>query len=85
MFYKITLQRSLIGLPQKSRSIVKSLGLGKRGSIAYQKISPSTAGAILRVKELVDVELTDKALTKAEVHDSRRSNPGFIIEKRVST
>ncbi|CAH01328.1 mitochondrial 54S ribosomal protein uL30m [Kluyveromyces lactis] len=83
VFYRITLQRSVIGTPQKTRAVVKSLGLGKRGSVAYQPATPSIAGAVAQIKELVSVELADKALSKAEQRELRKSNPGFTVEKRV--
>lgn len=83
VFYRITLQRSIIGTPKKTRAVVKSLGLGKRGSVVYQPASPSIAGAVARVKELVSVELSDIALTKEEQRELRKSNPGFTVEKRV--
>ncbi|EDO14406.1 hypothetical protein Kpol_237p2 [Vanderwaltozyma polyspora DSM 70294] len=83
-FYKITLTRSLIGLPQATRNIVKTIGLGKRGSIVYREVTPSIAGSLAKVKELVSVELSDKMLTREEVNASRKSNPGFTVEKRVN-
>ncbi|AMD20293.1 HDL451Wp [Eremothecium sinecaudum] len=83
VFFKVTLSRSTIGMPKKTRSIVKSLGLGKRGSIVYQPVSEPIVGAIAKVKELVTVEVTEKALTKEEQRELRKSEPGFILEKRI--
>ncbi|CCD24841.1 mitochondrial 54S ribosomal protein uL30m NDAI_0E00250 [Naumovozyma dairenensis CBS 421] len=82
VFYKITLQRSLIGLPKQTRTIVKTIGLGKRGSIVYRRVTPAMAGSLAKVKELIDVEITEKALNKMEQRELRKSNPGFTIEKR---
>lgn len=83
VFYKITLVRSLIGTPKATRTIVKTLGLGKRGSTVYRRATPAIAGSILRVKELVDVQLSETSLTKEEQRILRKSNPGFEVEKRA--
>lgn len=83
VFYKITLSRSVIGTPQKTRAMVKGLGLGKRGSVVYQPATPSIAGAVAKIKELVTVELSDKSLNKAQQRELRKSNPGFTVEKRA--
>lgn len=84
VFYKITLSRSLIGVPHTTKSIVKSLGLGKTGSIVYQKVTPSCAGALAKVKELVKVEVSENKLSKEEQRELRKSHPGFTVEKRPS-
>ncbi|AAS53821.1 AFR450Cp [Eremothecium gossypii ATCC 10895] len=83
VFYKITLARSTIGLPDKVKGVVHSLGLGKRGTTVYRKVSPGSAGSIAKIKELVKVEVTEHALTKEEQRMLRKSNPGFTVEKRV--
>ena len=83
VFYKVTLSRSLIGMPEISKNIVKSIGLGKRGSVVYRRATPAIAGSIARVKELVSVELSEHMVTKEQERESRKSNPGFIVEKRV--
>lgn len=82
VFYKITLVRSLIGTPQATRTIVKTLGLGKRGSTVYRRVTPAIAGSILKVKELVKVELSETSLTNEEQRNLRKSNPGFTVERR---
>lgn len=82
VFYKITLSRSLIGVPHTTRSIVKSLGLGKTGSVVYQRVTPACAGALAKIKELVKVEVTEKKLSKMQQRELRKSNPGFTVEKR---
>ncbi|AJS85283.1 BPK_HP2_G0041380.mRNA.1.CDS.1 [Saccharomyces cerevisiae] len=83
VFYKVTLRRSLIGVPHTTKSIVKSLGLGKRGSIVYKKVNPAIAGSLAKVKELVKVEVTEHELTPSQQRELRKSNPGFIVEKRT--
>ncbi|CAR21945.1 54S ribosomal protein L33, mitochondrial [Lachancea thermotolerans] len=83
VFYKITLSRSTIGLPKATKSVVSSLGLGKTGSVVYRQVTPSIAGSIAKVKEVVRVEVTEHALTKEQQRELRKSNPGFTVEKRV--
>lgn len=80
VYFKVTLVRSVIGMPKTTRSIVKSIGLGKRGSTVYQPALPSIAGSIAKIKELVSVEVTEKPLSKAEQRELRKSNPGFTVE-----
>lgn len=84
VFYKITLSRSLIGVPHTTKTIVKSLGLGKRGSMIYRRVTPACAGALAKIKDLVNVEVTENKLSKFEQRELRKSNPGFTVEKRVS-
>lgn len=83
VFYKVTLSRSLIGVPYSIRNVVKSLGLSKQGSTVYRRATPQSAGSLAKVKELVNVEVTQHALTKEQQRELRRSNPGFTVEKRV--
>lgn len=83
-FYKVTLVRSLIGTPHTTRTIVKSLGLGKRGSTVYRKVSPAMAGSLAKIKELISVDVTKHKLTRQQQRDLRKTNPGFTVEKPVS-
>lgn len=81
-FYRITLKRSTIALPQPLKDTVAKLGLGRTGSVAYQPVSPISAGMILKVKELVDVSVVDQSLSKAQERNLRKSDPGFTVEKQ---
>jgi ribosomal protein L30 len=56
-YYQITLMRGMIGLPESTRKIIRTLGLTKRHQIVWQPITSSIAGMILKLKELVRVEL----------------------------
>ncbi|KAJ1917895.1 39S ribosomal protein L33, mitochondrial [Mycoemilia scoparia] len=60
--WKITLMRSTIGLPPKTRKNVKALGLYSRGMVIYRPICNELAGIILKIKELVKLELVDERL-----------------------
>ncbi|CAI7565316.1 unnamed protein product [Penicillium manginii] len=82
-FFRITLLRSAIGLPRRSTDVLKALGLKKRMATVFHAVSPSVAGQIMRVKELVSVEEVDRRLTKQEVHLQRKPDPGYYVEKRA--
>ncbi|KAG5520136.1 hypothetical protein PMAC_001212 [Pneumocystis sp. 'macacae'] len=79
-FFKITLQRSCIGLPKNIKRVLLSLGLRKRLTTVYHDISPITAGKILKVKELVSVEEVEKRLTRQEMHLLRCPSKGYYVE-----
>jgi large subunit ribosomal protein L30 len=82
-YFRITLIRSSIGLPSKSANVLKALGLRKRMATVFHPVTPSIAGQIMKVKELVAVSEVDKALTKQEVHQERVPDAGFYIESRA--
>ncbi|PKI82689.1 hypothetical protein MVES1_003885 [Malassezia vespertilionis] len=54
--FRVTLRRSAIGLPKRSAQILEALGLHRRLQSVYHAQTPSIAGAILGVKELIHVE-----------------------------
>lgn len=82
-YFRITLLRSAIGLPEKSSRVLAALGLRKRLNTVYQPVTPSTAGQVFAVKELVDVEEVETALSKQEMKALRRPEPGFYVESRI--
>lgn len=79
-YFKITLIRSAIGLPAKTRGVLYALGLRKRMRTVYHPVNQDIAGQIMKVKELVAVSEVEKALTKSEMRDLRRPDPGYYIE-----
>jgi large subunit ribosomal protein L30 len=81
-YFKITLLRSGIGLPFKTRGVLTALGLRKRMRTVFQPVTQSTAGMIMKVKELVDVEEVEEALTQKQVRESRKPDPGFWVERK---
>jgi large subunit ribosomal protein L30 len=83
-YFRITLIRSAIGLPAKSTGVLKALGLRKRMATVFHPVTASTAGQIMRIKELVAVSEVDRPLTKQEVHRERVPDPGFYVESRAS-
>lgn len=82
-WFRITLMRSAIGLPKRTRGILSALGLNKRMRVVYQPVSRDVAGMILKVKELLDVEEVEKHMTREEIRASRKPDPGFYIESRA--
>ena len=83
-FFRITLVRSPIGLPGKTTGVLKALGLRKRMATVFHPATQSTAGQIMRVKELVEVREVERAETRLEVHRKRQPEPGFWVEKTVA-
>ncbi|KAL1297986.1 hypothetical protein AAFC00_006493 [Neodothiora populina] len=82
-YFRITLLRSSIGLPKATSGVLKALGLRKRMRTVYHPVSPQVAGQIFAVKELVDVQEVESALTKTEMKELRRPDAGFWVERRV--
>ncbi|KAJ0426434.1 hypothetical protein BJY00DRAFT_272153 [Aspergillus carlsbadensis] len=84
-YFRITLMRSAIGLPRRTTNVLKALGLKKRMATVFYPVSQSVAGQIMKVKELVDVQEVDRALTKQEVHLERKPDPGYYIERTAAS
>ncbi|KAI0452583.1 hypothetical protein F5B21DRAFT_506125 [Xylaria acuta] len=82
-YFRITLHRSAIGLPQRTRGVLAALGLRKRCQTVFHPVTPDSAGMIMKVKELVAVQEVDRALTTKELREERRPEPGFWLEKAV--
>lgn len=80
MWYRITQKRSTIGLPKKLRNTAMSMGLKRRGNVIYQKVNAANAGQILTLKELLEVQVVDKALTREEERLLSRKPPGYSVE-----
>ncbi|KAK9380860.1 mitochondrial 54S ribosomal protein uL30m [Kockiozyma suomiensis] len=82
--FRVTLQRSGIGLPKKTNAVLKYLGLTHRGAVRYTDITPSYATQILRVKELVKVDIVPRRLTRQEHNATLKTNSGYVVEKQTS-
>ncbi|KAI7882709.1 hypothetical protein K492DRAFT_176060 [Lichtheimia hyalospora FSU 10163] len=69
-YYKVTLTRSTIGLSKDYRAAAKTLGLHRLNQTKYHTVNPSSAGLILKLKEIVKVEnvnaIPEKVSNKAE-------------------
>ena len=57
---KITLVKSLIGVPEKQRRIVRALGLGKRESTVVKEQNPAIDGMIFKINHLLETERIEK-------------------------
>jgi len=57
---KITLKRSYIGIPEKQRKVLASLGLKKIGRSVTQADNEAIKGMVHKVSHLVAVERADK-------------------------
>lgn len=79
MFYRIRATRSAIGMPKTIRETLESMGLTKRGRVVYLRVSPGSAGQILKVKELVNVQLVNNALSTEEERRLRAPASGFHV------
>lgn len=52
-------------------------------STVFHEVSPTVAGQIMRIKELIAVAEVDEALTKQELKSERKPDTGFYVEKRI--
>ncbi|KAK3056477.1 39S ribosomal protein L33, mitochondrial [Extremus antarcticus] len=82
-YFRITLLRSSIGLPGKTSGVLRALGLRKRMRTVYHPVTPDIAGQIFAVKELIDVQEVEQPLSKVEMKDLRRPDPGFWVERKA--
>ncbi|KAG7132314.1 54S ribosomal protein L33 like [Verticillium longisporum] len=80
-FFRITLHRSAIGLPKRTRGVLAALGLRRRMQTVFHPVTPDFAGMVFKVKELVRVEEVDQALSKKEVKAERTPARGFWVER----
>ncbi|KAL1923393.1 mitochondrial 54S ribosomal protein uL30m [Calcarisporiella thermophila] len=77
--YKITLIRSPIGLPEKTRNVTRALGFYRLKQTVYKPQTPTYAGMILKIKELVRVENVDQI-----GNDKKRPDRGYVVVGRVN-
>ncbi len=80
-FFRIKLIRSPTGLRSKVKGVSKTLGLRKRMPTVFHPITPSTAGQIMQIKELVAVSEVHERLTKEEVPQRRLPEKGWYVKK----
>ncbi|KAG8936062.1 hypothetical protein FRC02_004687 [Tulasnella sp. 418] len=84
--FKITATRSSIGLPQRYKATLETLGIHRRMGTVYMPHSPEAAGKILRVKELVRVENVpaSQVKTKKQAREERKAPRGYVVVKRFA-
>jgi large subunit ribosomal protein L30 len=82
-FFKISLKRSTIGLAPDYRAAARTLGLHRSHQTVYRPADSTTAGLILKLKELVKVENVASIPTSAEINAARRAPRGYqVVEKQ---
>ncbi|KPJ86734.1 MAG: 50S ribosomal protein L30 [Spirochaetes bacterium DG_61] len=57
---KLSLVKSLIGVSEKQRRIVRALGLKKMNSTVVKKSTPQIQGMVFKVSHLVKAERVEK-------------------------
>ncbi|KAI0064953.1 hypothetical protein BV25DRAFT_1784936, partial [Artomyces pyxidatus] len=79
--YRITSRRSAISLGARIKGTLVALGLHRRMQTVYHRHDPETAGKILAVKELVEVENVPASAvrTKTEQRRERKAPRGFVV------
>ncbi|CAO3609466.1 unnamed protein product [Cunninghamella blakesleeana] len=82
-YYKVTLKRSTIGLSKDYKAAAHTLGLYRLQQTTYHPVNASTAGSILKLKELVQVENVDKIPTKEEVLAAKPNSGYKIIGNKI--
>ena len=82
-YFRITLMRSGIGLPKRTQGVLKALGLRHRMKTVFYPVTPEVAGQIMTVKELVAVQEVDQPMSKGELREERKPDPGYYIESSV--
>jgi large subunit ribosomal protein L30 len=82
-YFRITLHRSAIGLPERTRGVLAALGLHRRCQTVFHPAEPQFAGMIMKVKELVRVEEVERRLSAAELRAERTPDRGFWLERRA--
>lgn len=50
----------------------------------FKPVNPSTAGQIMKIKELVAVSEVETALSDDEMRELRRPDPGYYIETQAA-
>lgn len=80
--FKITLRRSAIGLGDKKKKTLLSLGITRRLQTVFMPHCPQVAGKILLLKELVEVEnvLASAVRTKQEQRIERKAPRGYVVK-----
>ena len=88
-YYRVELLKSLIGMNKRTKAIAESLYLSRINSYRYLPVTASTAGSILKLRSLVDVQLlsfeTNKDLEKHMIQErkARKAEDGFKVINRL--
>ncbi|CAO3687267.1 unnamed protein product [Rhizopus stolonifer] len=82
-YYKITLKRFSIGLPDDIRGASRTLGLFRLHQTTYKPVNAGNAGLILKLKEIVKVELADSIPTKAELAAKKPARGYTVVGRKL--
>ncbi|KAH9967257.1 hypothetical protein BC827DRAFT_1087051, partial [Russula dissimulans] len=79
--FRITLRRSGISLGNRVQGTLAALGLRRRMQTVYHPHTPETAGMILAVKELVEVQNVPARTvrTAGQQRVERKAPRGFVV------
>jgi large subunit ribosomal protein L30 len=72
--------RSGIGLSKQWTDTLVAHGLRKRFRTVHKPVNPQIAGLLLRVKELVRLELVEETETKEVMAAGRKPAKGYVVE-----
>ncbi|KAI9224868.1 hypothetical protein BC828DRAFT_372254 [Blastocladiella britannica] len=85
LWYKVTLRRSTIGLPETTKVQVKRMGLTRMQKSMVMPATATNAASLLKIKELIEVEnvtlptgVRPKVALK-NLHAARKPFAGFAI------
>ncbi len=67
LFYRITLKRSFIGLPEDRKQGIRILGLRRLQQVVFHAATPDIAGALFRYKEMLQVQLISGEVMQKEL------------------
>ncbi|KAI9470055.1 MAG: hypothetical protein EXX96DRAFT_390033 [Benjaminiella poitrasii] len=82
-YYKVTLKRSTIGLSKDIRATTRTLGLFRLHQTSYKPVNASNAGLILKVKEIVQVDLVNHIPTKEELKASKPPRGYTVVGNKL--
>ncbi|PVU96179.1 hypothetical protein BB561_001349 [Smittium simulii] len=76
-YYKVKLIRSLIGLRPQTVKVAKAISLTSLGKTIFLRVNQENAGKILKLKELIKLEVTDN-----DTPDNFKPQRGYSVIKK---
>mmetsp|Transcript_5925 Transcript_5925/g.21656 ORF Transcript_5925/g.21656 Transcript_5925/m.21656 type:complete len:100 (+) Transcript_5925:89-388(+) len=82
----VTLKRSLIGVPHKTKAVALSLGLRRVNQTVERPNNPAIRGQLWKVKHLVDVKTDEQAASqvRATLQRLRRRAPAVATHQPLT-
>jgi len=81
-FFRVQQVRSTIGLTKKKSQILAALGLHKRMAVRYHRVSNTVAGMLMKVKEIVNVQVEPSPQSPQQLRAARRPSRGYEVLER---